>query len=160
MQAFIELGAGQSYKRNDFSLWGRVDYSFAREKELRPSTSASDLTEEKGIFGVSPGLRLQLSPNYEYLLNDWFSIFTSALFEKKFQGDYESNNEYYNQKLEAISGYSATTFTAGATFSTVKPYMKKKFVAPMQFTIRVDSTVSGRNVTELTLYSAEMRLFF
>ncbi len=159
-QVFTELGVGHTYKRSDFSLWGRVDYSFSEEKQLRPSTTASDLTDEKGRFIVTPGVRLQLSPEYEYYLSDWFSLFTLALFEKKFQGEYESENEYYNDKLAAVSGFSATTLTAGITFSTVKPFMKKEFVAPMKFTLRVDSTVAGRNVTELTLYSAEMRLFF
>ena len=159
-QGFVEAGVGQSYKKNDFNFYTRLKHSLPRTKRLRPSSTNSDLTDESLDFYIQPGLAITISPSHTYHLTSWWQLHSGVTYKRKLEDNYESSNTYYDQKLEAITSWETTELNLGIDFSTVDAFKKKEFLAPGSIGIKVDKTLSGRNTPSVTLYSAEMRLYF
>ncbi|OIQ16138.1 MAG: hypothetical protein BM556_15885 [Bacteriovorax sp. MedPE-SWde] len=157
---FIESGLGQSYKKNDFNFSARAHFSLPTEKELRPSSSNSDLTVEKNNYKINPGPKFTISPSYSYHINSWWQIHSGIDYEIKLEDNYISQVEYYDQKLESISSWESTTLNVGIDFTTVKAYMNKEFQAPGSIGVNYKKVLAGRNIPNTTLFSAELRLFF
>lgn len=157
---FVEAGLGQTYKRSDFNFYTRLQHFLPTTKRLRPSSTNSDLTNESLNFDIQPGLKVTISPSHTYHYNSWWQIHTGLTYERKLEDNYESQNLYYDQKLEAITSWESTTLNLGVDFSTVDAYKKKQFIAPGSVGLKMDKTLSGRNIPDVTLYSAEVRLYF
>lgn len=158
---FAEAGMGFTLGLDhEFDLWARYEHYLDDDKEFRPQRSAGDLTDRKFLFNVSPGAEVQVSQGYNYLLNDWITLGGSVLYERRLRSKFSSSLTRDGQILENISGFESTMATAFVDLTTVRPYLKKKFIAPMKLTLRVDDTLNGKNVPDMTLYSMELRLFF
>ncbi len=158
---FLETGVGASLGYDhEVNFWLRGEYHLKNNRALRPQASAGDLTDEKNIYRISPGAKIQMAPSYNYFFNDWVDFEVGALYEKKFKTNYESDSQENDELLESISGFESTMLTGVLNFSTVKLFQKKKFAAPVKLSLKVDETLKGTNVPDMTLYSMELRLFF
>ena len=158
---FLETGVGASFGYDhELNFWVRGEHHLQKNRALRPQASAGDLTDEKNIYKVSPGTKIQLAPSYNYFINDWLDLEAGVLYEKKFKTNYDSDSQENDELLESISGYESTMLSGVLNFSTVKLFQKKRFAAPLKLSLRVDDTLKGTNVPDMTLYSMELRLFF
>jgi len=157
---FVEAGVGQSYKKSDFNFYSRIKHYLPTTKKLRPSSTNSDLTDQSLNFDIQPGVEITISPGHTFHISSWWQLHSGLTYKRKLEDNYESTNAYFDQKLEAITSWETTELNLGVDFSTVDAYKKKQFIAPGSIGLKMDKTLSGRNTPSVTLYSAEMRLYF
>lgn len=160
---YAEIGFGLNGLKGKFELNSslRYTYQMASEKELRAATDPDfPLTEEKLLFEEKLGnmIGIDIDPGWHF--SDWVSLFGHYMYRYRGESVYKSSNEAANQALATRTEQVQHFVGASLSFSTVKPYLSKKFKMPFVVTLHGRRVMTGRNTPQYTRGELEFRVFF
>ncbi len=160
---FAEIGGGITALKGklDFDSWLRYTIQLPATKELRVPTSYEfPLSDTKAEFKENRGDIITYSISSKWHFNDWFRI--KSEYQVNYQGysEYKSSNEKANDILKQGTNSLAQIARLEGTFSTVKGFLKKKFIMPLESSIAVQRTFQGKNTPVMTRFDLELRFLF
>lgn len=159
---FGELATG--YIFNDkFSVGTifRYTYQAPMAKKLRVPTSQDfTLSNEKELFQVKYGDRLNLALTASYHVNDWLILTPTYRYMQQFQSSYYSNSGKGDQFLSYNTDKAEHQAQMTMTLSSITPFLKKKFLLPAQVHINTVHVLAGKNVPKMNRFEVEFRMLF
>lgn len=159
---FAEIGTG--YIFNDaFSVGTTLRYTYQTpgSRTMRiPDDGDFTLSDSTGEFKVKFGDRLNWMLNSTLALNDWISITPIYRFMYQLPSSYESEyleaNKFLGNNTDKLEHQVQLT----TSFSSITPFLKKKFFLPAQININLVQTVAGKNVPNAGRFEMEFRMLF
>jgi hypothetical protein len=160
--AFVEYGGSYFLRPNvALSAFARYTYQFGAEKELRFAENRDDfLTDRTGSFYEKLGDRFLFSLGPEWIVNDWISIYPSYEYHNMGEATYFSDNLLANEYLAQDTGASSHQFRVQMQVSSVQPFLKGKFLLPLQMRFAYQSVVDGINTPKSDRFEVDFRMFF
>lgn len=159
---FAELGTG--YIFNDYLSIGttlRYTYQAPGTKTMRiPEDGDFTLSDSTGEFNVKYGDRVNWMFNSTLSLNDWISITPIYRFMYQMPSSYKSEHQEANNYLSTNTDKLEHQIQLTTTFSSITPFLKKKFFLPAQININFVQTVAGKNVPNAGRFEMEFRMLF
>jgi hypothetical protein len=159
---FAELGTG--YIFNDYLSIGttlRYTYQAPGTKTMRiPEDGDFTLSDSTGEFNVKYGDRVNWMFSSTLSLNDWISITPIYRFMYQMPSSYKSEYQEANNYLSTNTDKLEHQIQLTTTFSSITPFLKKKFFLPAQININLVQTVAGKNVPNAGRFEMEFRMLF
>ncbi len=160
---FAEFGFGYSISPEiQIDNFARITYQFASEKELRVpySQQASTISDRKAVFREKLGTKIDYTALAEWKINDWFEFSPSYLINYQSKATYDSPFTQANSFLAHNSDSVSHSIRLSSTLTTITPFLKKKFLAPMQFKFHYQKLIDGRNIPDSDRVEFEFRMMF
>lgn len=159
---FAELGTG--YIFNDSLSIGttlRYTYQTPGSKTMRiPEDGDFTLSDSTGEFNVKFGDRVNWMFNSTLALNDWISLTPIYRFMYQLPSSYRSEYQEANKLLGNNTDKLEHQVQLTTSFSSITPFLKKKFFMPAQININIVQTLAGKNVPNAGRFEMEFRMLF
>lgn len=160
--AFFEFGGGVTLSTDwSFDNWTRVTYQFPYHAIVRqPDSATFPVTKNKGEAEIKLGNKYSTNLQLNYKFSDeWVgsTIYGLEYIEKT---KYTSAKPTSDRILETDTEKISHVARANLSYSTLSLYKQKRFFAPMNFNLAVQSIVAGKNVPKYERADFEVRLFF
>lgn len=159
---FAEVATG--YVHNDHLMVGtsfRYTYQAPTTKRLRvPQDRDFTLTDKSERMKVKYGDKIDWMFNTTLSVTDWLSFTPVYRFMYELPSMYESTDEKANDYLAYNSDKMEHQIQLTTTFSSITPFLKKKFFLPAQINVNAVKTVAGKNVANVGRLELEFRMLF
>jgi hypothetical protein len=159
---FAEMATG--YIVNDrFNIGTTMRYTYqaATSKTLRvPQERDFQLSDQKGNFDIKYGDKFNWTLRSTYSLNDWVSFTPVYRFMYQADADYNSEFTTANKYLAYNSHRLEHQAQLTTSFSSITPFLKKKFLLPAQINVNLVKTIAGVNVPNQERFEIEFRMLF
>lgn len=159
---FGELATG--YVVNDKLSIGtilRYTYQAPTTKTLRvPNSRDFQLSTESGEFNIKYGDKFNWTLNSTIAINDWISFTPMYRFMFQQSSNYSSEFSLANEYLAYNSHRLEHQAQLTTTFSSITPFLKKKFILPAQVNVNLVKTIAGQNVPNAERFEVEFRMLF
>ncbi|WP_372653872.1 hypothetical protein [Halobacteriovorax sp.] len=160
---FAEIFTGKSFfkKKLDLDLNLRLTYQMSATKRLRvPESYEFPLSKDSDEFKEKLGNKVNLSFGPTYHFTHWASLAATYGLEMQSASKYESKNTEANDILAHNSSSESHSVRLAASFSTVSLYQMKKFVMPLNVSLRAQTKIAGRNTPKHSQYELDFKFFF
>lgn len=159
---FGEYGGGVELNTNwSIDSWTRVTYQRAYTTVLRlPDSAVFPITSNKEEVKVKLGNKFAVNLQGNYKFSDQWM--TSLIYGVEYveKSKYESSNSLADSILALDTEKISHTGRININYSTVGLYKKKKFFAPINLNLAVQSIFAGKNIPKYDRVDFEIRLFF
>ena len=159
---FGEMATG--YVLNDNISFGstlRYTYQAPTNRKLRvPTNQDFTLSSVTDRFDVKYGDRVNFMFNSTIALNDWISVTPFYRFMYQMPSAYKSGNINADNFLSHNTDKMEHQAQLTTTFSSITPFLKKKFLLPAQINLNAVQTLAGKNVPKASRFEMELRMLF
>lgn len=159
---FYEVGGGyRPYSLMSLDAFLRYTYQFPYRRTIRlPDSEEFPITSRKGEAKIDLGDKILVNSQANFHLSDEWTTSLIYLYEFKGKDEYQSAHAEADAILEKETKIKSHTLRFNVNFSTVSLFKKKKFIAPIDVNIAIQSIVGGTNTPKYERVDLELRLFF
>ncbi len=116
--------------------------------------------EQKETLTRSTGMKMTESLQLSYTVSEAWTLFGISEWAQKAEDRFEGGNQKRYDLLSRDSETQAQIVTAGASFSSVEGYQKRKKGIPAMVTAQISDTIAGKNVERQLVQEVSATLFF
>ncbi len=124
------------------------------EDDLLPAADQKELVQR------STGIKLTEAAQLSYDLTETWSFFGISEWSQKSEDKFQGNGGGRYDLLGEGTSTDSMVVTAGATFSSVQSYMKRKKGIPAIVTAQISDTIAGRNLERQLVQEINAIIFF
>lgn len=159
---FFEFGGGKTFTTHwSADGWTRLVYQAPYEANLRlPDSAVFPVTTRKGMTKIKLGNKSETNLKGNFAFNDQWSTSLCYTFEYKEADRYTSAYSDANHILALDTEKIAHTAKLNVNYSTVQLYKTKKFIAPINLNLSLQSIIKGKNIPRYERVDFDFSLYF
>lgn len=160
---FGEIGGGKINFSRRFSLdtWTRLTYQLPYKTVIRlPESATFPLTTRKGLTDIKLGNKAEYNLQVNAHFSDEWTTSLGYIFEYKESDKYKSPYIESNEILKLDTEKNSHTGKVKLNYSTVSLYQNKKFLAPLNLNLSIQTILGGKNVPKYQRADFEIALYF